>query len=220
MIDWGLGGRALRVVAIGAHPDDIEIGCGGTLLRLGARPGTSVHGLVLTGVEQRADEARAALPLFVPGASVTVAGFTDGRLPAAWDAVKQTLEDFCAEQPADLVLAPRADDAHQDHRLLGELVPTVWRDAQVLHYELPKWDGDLSRPSVFVGLDPELARHKVALLNKAFPSQLHRDWWDDELFLGLMRIRGMECRRTHAEAFHAPKLALDLGGERRADEVD
>ena len=220
MIEWGLGGRALRVVAIGAHPDDIEIGCGGTLLRLGARTGTSVHGLVMTGVEQRADEARAALPLFAHGADVTVAGLTDGRLPAAWDAVKQTLEDFCAQHPADLVLAPRSDDAHQDHRLLGELVPTVWRDAQVLHYELPKWDGDLSRPSVFVGLTPDLARHKVALLNKAFPSQQHRDWWDDELFLGLMRIRGMECRRTYAEAFHAPKLALDLGDEPRTDERD
>ena len=88
----------------------------------------------------------------MPGATVTVVGLPDGRLPAAWDDVKQTLEDTRAATTADLVLAPRLDDAHQDHRLVGELVHTVWRDAVVLHYELPKWDGDLSAPSVFVGL--------------------------------------------------------------------
>ncbi len=213
MIEWGLHDRALRVVAVGAHPDDIEIGCGGTLLRLAARPGTTVHGLVMTGTDERAGEARGALPRFAPGATVSVAGYDDGRLPAAWNAVKQTLEDFAAHHPADLVLAPRPDDAHQDHRLLGKLIATVWRDAQVLHYELPKWDGDLSRPSVFVGLSPEVARRKVALLHESFPSQKGRDWWDDEVFLGLMRIRGMECRRTYAEAFSTAKVSLDLGDD-------
>jgi LmbE family N-acetylglucosaminyl deacetylase len=213
MIEWGLRDRALRVVAVGAHPDDIEIGCGGTLLRLAGRPGTTVHGLVMTGKDERAGEARAALPRFAPGAAVTVAGFADGRLPGAWDAVKQTLEDFAARQPADLVLAPRPDDAHQDHRLLGKLVTTVWRDAQVLHYELPKWDGDLGRPSLFVGLSSDLARRKVALLHESFPSQKDRDWWDDDMFFGLMRIRGMECRRRYAEAFQSAKVSLELGDE-------
>jgi LmbE family N-acetylglucosaminyl deacetylase len=210
MIEWAPRAGALRVVALGAHPDDIEIGCGGTLLRLAERPGTSVHGLVLTGAEERVQEAHAALPRFVPGATVVVTGLRDGRLPASWDAVKQAMEDTAAEVPADLVLAPRPDDAHQDHRLVGGLATTVWRDATVLYYELPKWDGDFSAPSVFVGLSRETAHRKVTLLNESFPSQKAHDWWDDEMFLGLMRLRGMECRRPYAEAFHTAKIALDL----------
>jgi LmbE family N-acetylglucosaminyl deacetylase len=218
MIEWWPATGALRVVALGAHPDDIEIGCGGTLLRLAQRDATQVHGLVLTGTGERAAEARSALSRFVPGATVHVAGLPDGRLPASWHAVKQTLEDTAAEMAADLVLAPRPDDAHQDHRLVGELAPTVWRDALVLHYEIPKWDGDLSAPAVFVGLSPEVARRKVALLNDAFPSQKSRDWWDDEMFLGLMRIRGMECRHRYAEAFHTKKIVLTLDDEPRDGE--
>ena len=123
------------------------------------------------------------------------------------------MEDIAAQVSADLVLAPRPDDAHQDHRLVGELATTVWRDATVLHYEIPKWDGDLSAPSVFVGLSRETAHRKVALLNESFPSQKVHDWWDDEVFLGLLRLRGMECRQPYAEAFHTAKIALDLGGE-------
>jgi len=212
VIEWAPRDEALSVVVLGAHPDDIEIGCGGTLLQLADRPGTTVHGLVLTGMGERLDEAHSALPRFFAGATVDVAGFRDGRLPASWDAVKQAMEDTAARVSADLVLAPRPDDAHQDHRLVGRLAPTVWRDATVLHYEIPKWDGDLSAPSVFVGLSREAARQKVALLNESFPSQKVHDWWDDEMFLGLMRLRGMECRRPYAEAFHTAKIALDLGG--------
>lgn len=212
MIDWAPLGSGMRVVVLGAHPDDIEIGCGGTLLQLAERPGTTVHGLVLTGTGVRTDEACSALPRFFSGATVEVAGLRDGRLPANWDAVKQAMEDTASRFSADLVLAPRPDDAHQDHRLVGRLATTVWRDATVLHYEIPKWDGDLSAPSVFVGLGRETARRKVALLNESFPSQKVHDWWDDEVFLGLMRLRGMECRRQYAEAFHTAKIALDLGG--------
>jgi LmbE family N-acetylglucosaminyl deacetylase len=209
--EWAAPDAALSVVVLGAHPDDIEIGCGGTLLRLADRPGTTVHGLVLTGAGERAAEAHAALPRFVPGATVDVVGLRDGRLPASWDAVKQALEDLAARVSPNLVLAPRPDDAHQDHRLIGRLATTVWRDATVLHYEIPKWDGDMSAPSVFVGLDRQTARRKVALLHESFPSQKAHDWWDDEVFLGLMRLRGMECRRPYAEAFHTAKITLDLG---------
>ncbi len=213
MIEWAPRSDELSVVVLGAHPDDIEIGCGGTLLRLADRPGTTVHGLVLTGTGERVDEAQSALPRFFTGATVNVAGLRDGRLPASWDAVKEAMEDIAAQVSADLVLAPRPDDAHQDHRLVGELATTVWRDATVLHYEIPKWDGDLSAPSVFVGLSRETAHRKVALLNESFPSQKVHDWWDDEVFLGLLRLRGMECRQPYAEAFHTAKIALDLGGE-------
>jgi LmbE family N-acetylglucosaminyl deacetylase len=110
-----------------------------------------------------------------------------------------------------VVFAPRMDDPHQDHRLLGTMVPTVWRDALILHYELPKWDGDLGRSNCYVPISAELGRRKVSLLNQHYPSQRFRDWWDDETFLALMRIRGIECRSRYAEAFLASKAVLSLG---------
>lgn len=204
----------LDVLCLGAHPDDIEIGCGGTLLSLAERPETFVTGVVLTGQGARKEEAEAALPQFVPGASVRVLGLPDGRLPAHWNAVKDALEDLATDHQPGIVLAPRTDDAHQDHRLLGTLVTTVWRDALVLHYEIPKWDGDLTRPTHYVHVSEDNARRKVELLNKSFPSQTGRDWWDDELYLGLMRVRGMECRSRYAEAFGASKVLLGLDDRR------
>jgi LmbE family N-acetylglucosaminyl deacetylase len=204
----------LDVLCVGAHPDDIEIGCGGTLLRLAGRPETTVAGLVLTSTADRREEAEAALPAFFPDATVRVLDLPDGRLPAHWGAVKDALEDSARDLRPTVVLAPRADDAHQDHRLLGRLVSTVWRDALILHYEIPKWDGDLRSPNVYVRLTEDEARRKVELLHRCFPSQLTRDWWDDELFSGLMRLRGMESRSRYAEGFVSDKLVLDLEGAR------
>ncbi len=192
-------------------PDDIEIGCGGTLLGLRGRPGTTVTGLVLTGAVERRKEAEAALPEFFPGAGVRVLDLPDGHLPAHWDAVKDALEDSARELRPTVVLAPRADDAHQDHRLVGRLVGTVWRDALILHYEIPKWDGDSRSPDVYVPLTEEHARRKVELLSRCFPSQADRDWWDDEFFAGSMRLRGVESRSRYAEGFTCRKLLLDLG---------
>jgi LmbE family N-acetylglucosaminyl deacetylase len=106
------------------------------------------------------------------------------------------------------VICPAANDAHQDHRLLAEQVPTVFRDQLVLHYEIPKWDGDLARRNVYLPLADEVARRKVELLHASFPSQKGRDWWDDEVFLGLARLRGMECRSRYAEAFDCSKAVL------------
>ena len=214
MLSLDLPRGALRVLCLGAHPDDIEIGCGGTLLRLGRRPETCISALVMSGTPDRVAESRAALAAFTGSDAATFLGFPDGRLPSRWDDVKQALEDQAAATPApDLVLAPRVDDAHQDHRLLGRLAPTVWRDSLVLHYEIPKWDGDVGQPSHYVGLSDEQARHKFALLDRHFPSQRNRDWWDEELFLGLMRVRGMECRHRYAEGFFATKVLLGMGDE-------
>jgi LmbE family N-acetylglucosaminyl deacetylase len=207
------GGR-LDVLCVGAHPDDIEIGCGGTLLGLDGRPRTTVTGLVMTGTPERRAEAEAALPQFFPGATVRVLDLPDGRLPAHWDAVKQALEESAREHRPTVVMAPRPDDAHQDHRLLGELVTTVWRDALVLHYEIPKWDGDSRSPTVYVRLTERDARRKVDLLHRCFPSQAGREWWDDDVFCGLMRLRGMESRSRYAEGFTSPKVLLDLDGRR------
>jgi LmbE family N-acetylglucosaminyl deacetylase len=198
----------LSVLCLGAHPDDIEIGCGGTLLTLAERPGTSVHAVVLTGTPNRILETEKALPSFVPSATLEVLGLPDGRLPAHWAEVKEALEEQATRVQPDLVFAPSRDDAHQDHRLVGELASTVWRDSLILHYEIPKWDADLTPPTHYVALSEEQGRRKVELLNAGFPSQLGRDWWDDELFLGLMRLRGIECRSRYAEAFHASKVLL------------
>lgn len=204
----------LRVVGVGAHPDDLEIGCGGTLLALRERPAVEVQCLVLTGSPERQLEAQDAAATFNgTGVSVDFGQLPDGRLPDHWSAAKDFLEDAARQRPSpDLVLAPRPDDSHQDHRLLAELVPTVWRDSLVLHYEIPKWDGDLGRVNHYVPLERDLARRKAELLTKVYPSQVGRDWWDDETFLALMRLRGIECRAPYAEGFLVQKARLDLVG--------
>jgi LmbE family N-acetylglucosaminyl deacetylase len=201
------------VVALGAHPDDIEIAVGGLLLSLAqASPGVRVHYVLLTGTPDRQAEARTAAARFLPGAELTFGMYDlpDGRLPGHWAQVKQYLHDQAAVLAPDLVLCPATHDAHQDHRLLGELVPTVFRSALALHYEIPKWDGDLGRPNLYLPLPDQVARQKVALLHECFPSQKSHDWWDDEVFLGLARLRGMECRSRYAEAFVCHKAVFTL----------
>jgi LmbE family N-acetylglucosaminyl deacetylase len=202
-------GAPLSVLAIGAHPDDIEIGAGGLLLSL-AESGLRTRYVVLTGTAERHQEARAAAHAFMPGADLTIDlhQLPEGRLPAAWVEVKETLEKVARSCSPDIVIAPSPDDAHQDHRTIGEIVPTVFRDQLYLAYEIPKWDGDLSRPSMYVPLSDDTARRKVELLHKCFPSQEGRDWWDDEVFLGLARLRGMECRARYAEAFRCAKSLI------------
>jgi len=201
--------RPLSVLALGAHPDDIEIGAGGLLLRL-AESTLQARYVVLTGTAERHQEARTAAHAFMPGAdlSIELYDLPEGRFPAAWDSVKEILEGIARTCSPDLVIAPSADDAHQDHRIIGELVPTVFRDQLYLAYEIPKWDGDMSRPSMYVPLPASTAHRKVELLHKCFPSQRDRDWWDDEVFLGLARLRGMECRAPYAEAFRCAKSVI------------
>lgn len=202
-------GAPLSVLALGAHPDDIEIGAGGLLLGL-AQQALRVRYVVLTGTMERKQEARSAAHSFMPGADVTIELFDlpEGRFPAAWNSVKEILEGVARTCSPDLIIAPSTDDAHQDHRVIGELVPTVFRDQLCLAYEIPKWDGDISRPWAYVPLSAGIARRKVELLHKCFPSQTHRDWWDDEVFLGLARLRGMECRAPYAEAFRCAKSVI------------
>jgi len=212
MRNLSLPSGPLQLVCLAAHPDDIEIAAGGTLLALAERGGVEGHWLTLTGSPERRSEAKAAARAFLPDSQSSFHEFPDGRLPAHWNEVKDIVHDFAAAVPdVDLVLAPRTDDAHQDHRLLGTMAPTVWRDALVLHYEIPKWDGDLGRCNSYVPISTELGRRKVALLNEHYPSQRDRDWWDDETFLALMRIRGMECRSRYAEGFQASKAVLSVG---------
>jgi LmbE family N-acetylglucosaminyl deacetylase len=209
-----LGTTVRSIVVLGAHCDDIAIGAGGTLLALcAANPGVRVDALVLSGGgTDREDEERAALQAFCPGADldVTIGKMPDGRLPAHWDEAKSALEELRGRTDPDVILAPRTDDAHQDHRGLAQLVPTAYRDHLVLGYEIVKWDADLGRPNAYQPLSPELAEKKVSLLQQHYASQRHRPWYDREAFLGLARIRGIECQSRYAEAFHVGKLTLGL----------
>jgi len=211
----GSGRSGLRAIAaVAAHCDDIAIGAGGTLLTVCAsHPGIRVDALVLSGGGTvREDEEAAALAAFCPGADLhlTVLKLPDGRLPAHWDEAKTAVEELRARTDPDLLLAPPPGDAHQDHRGLARIVPTAFRDHLVLGYEIVKWDGDLGRPSVYQPLAPEVAEAKADLLLWHYPSQHGRSWYDRETFLGLARIRGVECNARYAEAFHVAKLTLDL----------
>lgn len=201
----------LNVLCLGAHPDDIEIGCGGALLVLAGSGRAVVRSMVLSGSGERPDEARAAGAAFGVVEGPVLHEVPDGRFPEHWGTVKQHLEDAGAQEPTpDVIFAPREDDSHQDHRLIAGLVTTVWRDSLVLRYEIPKWDGDLGRVTHYVPLTEEQARSKVELLHRSFPSQHGRDWWDEGTYLGLMRLRGVECRSPYAEGFVVSKARISF----------
>ncbi|SFF51641.1 PIG-L deacetylase family protein [Blastococcus tunisiensis] len=210
-------GRPLRLALLGAHCDDVEIGCGGLLLDLAGRGALErVDVLVASSTPDREVEARAALAAFCAPAvpAVRFGGLPDGRMPGHWSAVKDLLQEFAAGSTPDVVLAPSPADAHQDHRLLGELVRTAFRDHLVLHYEIPKYDGDLgaTRPQTYWPLTPELVRRKYALLHEHYASQRGHDWFREDTFTALARLRGMECRSDYAEAFASPAVTLGWAG--------
>lgn len=212
MIDLLLPGKEpLRVLALGAHCDDIEIGAGGLILELHARPsGMQFHAFVATASADRAAECRSSLTAFAGAdSSLDTTTLPDGRLPAHYDAVKDRLAALAA-RPWDLVLAPHSQDAHQDHAMLGALAPTAFRDHLILHYEVPKWDGDLGllQPTLYVPLTAEHVQRKWDLLDEHYVSQRPHDWWDAEVFAGLARLRGIECRSRYAEAFRVDKMTL------------
>jgi LmbE family N-acetylglucosaminyl deacetylase len=204
-----------EIAVLGAHCDDIAIGMGGTLLTLARSiPGLRVRALVLSGGgSPRELEERAAVAAFCPGADVeiTVDDVPDGRAPAHWERIKNALAAFRATCEPDVVFATQRHDAHQDHRTLAELVPTEFRDHLVLGYEILKWETDTPTPSVFHPLEEATAREKVRLLHEHYPSQMDHDWFDEASFLGLSRIRGVQCRSPHAEAFVMEKTRLKFG---------
>lgn len=205
----------LTLVCLGAHSDDIEIGAGGTILRLlGDRPGSRVLWVVLSGGgTAREAEARASAGAFLEGAaqsSVEVLGFRDGFFPHSGGHIKEYFESLKARVAPDVVLTQTDRDAHQDHRLVCELTYNTFRDHLVLEYEIPKWEPDLGTPNLFVPLDEAVLEKKVELLMAHFGTQRAKDWFDRDLFRGLARIRGMQCRSPSrfAEAFHVRKVRL------------
>ena len=210
-------GRALRVLCLGAHSDDIEIGCGGTVLRLVAG-GASVHWAVFSGDDKRATEASKSARLFLGrngGDQLSTHTFKDGFFPASFGDVKEACESLAARVQPDVVLTHTRDDRHQDHRVLSDLAWNTFRRQVVLEYEVPKWDGDLGQPNCYVSLSAAMARRKVRALMQIFSSQRSKDWFDDETFLGLMRLRGVECRARsgYAEAFTSRKFTVDFGAQ-------
>jgi LmbE family N-acetylglucosaminyl deacetylase len=199
------------VLAIGAHADDIEIGAGGTVLRLiEDDPNLEFYWVVLTGSHDRMAEARESALAFLgkTTASVTIPGFEDGFLPYHGREVKLFFETLKPFAP-DLILTHYRADLHQDHRLACELTWNTFRDHLILEYEIPKYDGDLGTPNFYVPLREEHVRKKIDLLSEHFASQRVKHWYERETFLGLMRVRGLECHVTgHAEAFYCRKVVL------------
>ncbi|MGH7293078.1 MAG: PIG-L deacetylase family protein [Myxococcota bacterium] len=198
---------------MGAHSDDIELGCGGAVLSLLARhPGTRVSWVVFSATGVRATEAKASAVDFLADAAerdVRTFEFAESFFPYHGAAIKAAFESLKAVEP-DVVFTHCRQDLHQDHRLLAELAWNTFREHLILEYEIPKYDGDLGQPGVFVALEREVARRKCELIQRHFVSQRSRHWFDPELFMGLMRIRGMECRAPagFAEAFHGRKLVI------------
>ena len=208
------GAAPLRVLAIGAHPDDAEIGCGGTILRL-VQDGViaAICWVVLTGEETRAAEARASAEALLenaPEALILQQRFRDGFLPYQGAEVKGFFEAVKRDFSPDLILTHQRNDLHQDHRTACELTWNTFRDHFILEYEVPKYDGDLGRPNAFVTLEDEICRRKVDHLMTYFGTQVPKRWFKEDLFSGLMRLRGMECNSpsSYAEAFYCRKAVL------------
>ena len=202
------------MLALGAHADDLEIGCGGTILRLAAAGLLAdAWWIVLSGDETRANEAKVGAAKFlegVPNPTVLMRDFRDGFFPYEGAELKEFFEELKLQVQPDVIFTPRRDDLHQDHRLLSELTWNTFRNNLILEYEVPKYDGDLRSPNVFVELTEELCRRKVDALVGAFASQAHRAWFTADVFWSLLRLRGLESNSASgfAEGFHCRKLVL------------
>lgn len=201
------------ILCLGAHSDDIEIGCGGTLLQLQKiLPRLRFYWVVFSGSGTRGKEAAKAAELFTSGCEkeIVLKTFRDGFLPYSGGEVKDFFESIKSQVSPDLIFTHWQGDAHQDHRLISELTWNTFRNHMILEYEIPKYDGDVGRPNLFVPLEAPLQERKVDYLFEAFQTQSEKPWFARETFLGLMRIRGMESNSPsgYAEAFHARKIVI------------
>jgi len=206
---------ALKVLCIGCHSDDIEIGCGGTILQmLSTNPKLDFTWMTFAhGNSEREGEARKSAELFLKKANkkeVIVKNFKDGFFPFEGSKIKTIFEEEMKQVNPDVVFTHNRKDAHQDHRLVADFTWNTFRNHLLLEYEIPKYDGDLGQPNVFMPLDEECYQNKVAYLMEAFASQRSKHWFAPETFLALMRLRGMECNAptAYAEAFYGRKMVL------------
>lgn len=217
MLPLALGrseGAPLRLLAIGAHPDDIEIGCCGTILKLMDEEAVSaICWVVLSGEGERAQEARASAEAVlsrVPEKRLILREFRDGFFPYDGGEIKAFFESLKSEFSPDVILTHQRADLHQDHRVSCELTWNSFRDHLILEYEVPKYDGDTGAPNLFVTLGEDSCRRKVEHLMTHFATQRPKRWFKEELFSGLLRLRGMECNSptSYAEAFYCRKAVL------------
>jgi LmbE family N-acetylglucosaminyl deacetylase len=204
----------LNILCLGCHSDDIEIGCGGTILRLAAEyPGAVFHWVVFSATGVRREEAQRAATLFAGEARLRgplLKTFQDGFMPFVGTEVKAVFEELKQSISPDLIFTQNRKDFHQDHRLIAELTWNTFRNHFILEYEIPKYDGDLGQPSVFVPLPLEVSQKKVRYLLETFQSQRGKRWFQEDTFFALMRLRGMECNAPsgYAEAFYCHKMVL------------
>ena len=207
----GIGGPR-KVLVLGAHADDIEIGCGGTMLRLVSKPrDLDVLWVVFSASEERAAEARMSASAFLAGAArtrVIVRNHRDGFLPYSGAAIKDEFEALKEQFTPDLVFTHFRNDLHQDHRLISELTWNTFRDQLILEYEIPKYDGDMGAPNFFVHLDATLCKRKVDNILRYFASQRGKTWFSEDTFYAMLRLRGLESNapEKHAEAFYCRKM--------------
>lgn len=206
--------QPLKILCLGAHCDDIEIGCGGTLLYLIRKhPGCEVYWLTFSSTEERAREGQRSAEQFLRGAAqhqVVIKSFKDGYFPCLGGEIKDCFEQLKGDFSPDLILSHSREDLHQDHRLVAELTWNTFRDHLILEYEIAKFDADLRNPNVYIPLDRSICRQKVELLKASYPSQQNRSWFDDETFWALLRLRGLECNAPsrYAEGFYGRKVVI------------
>jgi LmbE family N-acetylglucosaminyl deacetylase len=206
----------LRILCLGSHSDDIEIGCGGTLLKLiESHPQVSVRWVVFSATEARAIEAQTSAMKFLEGAAdkeVEVKSFRDGFFPYLGYDIKQYFEELKRRYSPDLIFTHYRDDRHQDHRLISDLTWNTYRDHLILEYEIPKYDGDLGSPNCFVQLDQAICRRKVQSIVELFQTQHNRHWFTEDTFFSLLRLRGIEsgAQSGYAEGFFCRKAVFDL----------
>ena len=216
-IAFGETGTApLQILCLGSHSDDVEIGCGGTVLKLieSGRP-VNVRWIVFSASEQRAIEARASAMKFLTGAADTqieVKAFRDGFFPYLGSDIKEFFEDLKRRCDPDLIFTHYREDRHQDHRLISDLTWNTYRNHLILEYEIPKYDGDLGSPNCFVSLDEITCRRKVQSIIELFQTQQNRHWFTEDTFFSLLRLRGIESGAPggYAEGFYCRKAALDV----------
>lgn len=208
--------RLLTVLCLGAHADDIEIGCGGTILKmLRERSDIEIYWYVFGARDQRAQEAVESADLFLEGAKkkkIEVRGFRDGFFPYQGAEIKELFEGMKKEVNPDIIFTHYREDLHQDHRVISELTWNTFRDHWVLEYEIPKYDGDLGSPNLFVYLDETTCKAKIQHIVNVFKTQKQKHWFTEDVFWGLLRLRGFECVSTgkYAEAYYCRKTIISL----------
>jgi LmbE family N-acetylglucosaminyl deacetylase len=201
----------LNVLCLGAHSDDIEIGCGATLMRMLAERALAVRWIVFGCSVVRAEEARQSAQALLGQAResrVDVHDFRDAFFPHQAAEIKEIFELVKSEMTPDVIFTHTRHDLHQDHRVINQLTWNTFRDHLILEYEVPKYDGDLVSPNVFVDVEPEFADRKIAHLVRYFETQRDKRWFDEETFRGLLRLRGIEAGVRYAEGFHCRKLLV------------